>query len=248
MSFKLSKIIDLNNEEEPIEPRDESSNDNDVPEKTIEEKRKSSGIYLTVFIVLILVIFASVFFYTKFLNKPLTIDELHLKNMQGKETENNYMYNGFSFVKYDNLWYTQLQSGDTIYDVSLRFGPKEIENVPIKVNLNGINREIFPELFITIDPYTNDATYETLAAAELSLNLVRALGIIPKAACNRQDNNTCLNRDIIDCSYDKVPVIYIKESDNVKVTQENLCIVIEGKGIDLLKSVDRLIYSLYGII
>jgi hypothetical protein len=219
------------------------------PEVMEEQGNSNSGKYVVIFLVVIVLIFASVFIfgYIKAKN-PVTIDSLHDKNLEGKFSDDNFMYNGFSFVYFDNLWYTRIQDENTLYDVALRFNPKEVEDVPIDVNLALIDSETFPEIYITIDPYTNDATYQTLAVSELGLNLVRAMDIIPRAACTTQDNDACIGRDIINCSYEYSPIIFIKEADTPMVFQDNTCFVIQGKELDLMKSIDRFIYKIYGII
>ena len=212
------------------------------------EKPSISGKLITFIIIAIIIIFGIVFSINIFKNKnPLTMDELHKRNLEGKESENNYMYNGFSFVKFDGLWFTQIEKDGYIIDVTLRFGPKDVEDVPILIDLSLIDAEKYPEIYMTINPFTNDPTYQTLAAAELSLNLVNAMGINPIAACTKQDNNACLNRDIINCSYDFAPIIYLQENDEYGVYQNNTCYVVQGQGFNLLKSVDRFIYNMYGI-
>ncbi|MBU0461765.1 MAG: hypothetical protein KJ574_04225, partial [Nanoarchaeota archaeon] len=82
-------------------------------------------------IVAIVAVFA-LFFLIRFLipsEETLTIDEMHRLNLQGKlHNDTAYVYNGFSFLKMGDLWYTQLQKGNTIFDVTVNYGPKEVED------------------------------------------------------------------------------------------------------------------------
>jgi len=58
-------------------------------------------------------------FAIKFIRGPtaqvITIDELHQKNLKGEESDINYVYNGFSFVFINGMWYTQVQKEDTVF-------------------------------------------------------------------------------------------------------------------------------------
>ena len=69
----------------------------------------------------------------------------------------------------------------------------------------------------------------------------------PVAACDRNETEACKTRPIVTCSdYGKL-VLYIKESDKFRAYYNNNCIVVEGKGVDLVKGVDRVLYNLYNI-
>jgi hypothetical protein len=211
------------------------------------EEEKHSAKNLVLAIVIITAIFASIFMITYYFQTrpPTTLEDLHKQNLEGKETENNFIYNGFSFVKFDGLWYLQIQKNNTLFDIALRFSPREVEDIPIAVDFAVFDFD--PRLHVTFDPYTTDATYQTLAAAELSLNLVKALGKQPYPACTRQDNDVCVNLPIVNCSYNFAPIVYLRQDEIPAVYQNNTCYVIQGTGFDLLKSVDRFLYKVYGI-
>jgi len=177
-----------------MEEKDSIEKPNNEETDELEEEKprsKNSGKAIGIFIITVILIFGGIllFNYIK-INNPTTIDDLHRLNLEGKETENNYIYNGFSIVKWDNLWFTQIQKQDIMYDISLRYGPRDVENVSIDINLGLIDPETFPEIYITIDPFTTDATYQALGVSELSLNLINGLGVMPRAACIAQDIKT----------------------------------------------------------
>ena len=188
------------------------------------------------------------FFLIRVIRSPtgefITIDELHKKNLENKPSDINYVYNGFSFVYYDYIWYTQVQKNDTIYDIPMHFGPRDVEYIPLT---GSIDKDInIKAIYVTFNPLSSDMKYVALSTAELSVNLVRGMDIIPVAACDRNKTNACKDRPIITCE-DNKPTIYIKESDETAVKITNNCIIVEGKGIDLVKATDRLLLELYGV-
>jgi len=64
----------------------------------------------------------------------IDIDELHDENLEGDlNNEEAYVYNGFSFVLVDGLWWTEVlkssDSGDTLLKIPLHYGPRDLEEV-----------------------------------------------------------------------------------------------------------------------
>ena len=98
----------------------------------------------------------------------------------GKILPNNYQgyeYNGFSFIKGNNMWFTQIQpiGENKLYTIELRYGPRELEEIPIIGN-----PEIFLEInktYITFDPYDKNLKYIGLAIGDIDLNLIKVLGL-----------------------------------------------------------------------
>jgi len=158
-----------------------------------------------------------------------------------------YSYNHFDFVNIDNMWYTQIQLGRQPWKVPMRFGPRDVEYIPVvgdpdimltvKVN------------YITFDPEEEPLNYTALAASELSLNLAQALDIRPEGACTKNITEACHNRTIISCETDKThAIIYLtQDSDFPIVEQKDNCLIVKGKGFDLVKAVDRLLLYWYEI-
>ena len=54
-------------------------------------------------------------------------------------------------------------------------------------------------------------------------------------------------RPIVTCEDKGKFVLYVKESERLRVYYDGNCIVVEGKGFDLVKGVDRVLYNLYGM-
>src|SRR3989344_9447720 len=67
-----------------------------------------------------------------------TIDDLHQDNLDDKlEEKEGDVYNGFSFVYYDGLWWTMIknQAGQNL-KVPLRFAPRDLEDISINGKLD----------------------------------------------------------------------------------------------------------------
>jgi len=154
-------------------------------------------------------------------------------------------YNGFKFEHIEGMWYTKWQKGSTIYSVPLRFNPEQVQDVKILGSLDqSFNR---PQMYISFDPSKGNFSVIALAAGELSLSMVRALGVTPIAAC-RVNHSACMDRPIITCPTPNATVIMLENEGDPAIWLKGDCVSIRGSGLDLVKSVDRLLYSWYGII
>lgn len=158
----------------------------------------------------------------------------------------SYTYNEFEFVKMQGLWHTQWQRGDEIFSLHLRYGPRESEEIPIFSQENETFK-VTNKLYITFDPGIG-LKYVALAAAELSLNLFKVFNMTPIAACTKNLTTACHERPIITCDNTDEAVIYLKESSPAKITLKSNCIIIQGKGEELVKAADKVIWIQYGII
>ncbi len=159
-----------------------------------------------------------------------------------------YLYNGFEFRKLGDLWYVnvQPQGGQNLFKVPLHFGPKDVANISVVGN---IDQEKFnqQEIYLTFDPDSKqDLKFVALSSAELSLSMAQALGAIPIAACSKNESEACFDRPIKDCSADE-PVIYFKDSEQPRVTLNGACVLVEGRGYDLVRATDRLLLWWYDI-
>ncbi len=51
-------------------------------------------------------------------DSPKTLDEMHQANIEGKlPPEKGFSYGVYSFVYFDNLWYTQLSTEKSIFNI-----------------------------------------------------------------------------------------------------------------------------------
>ena len=223
----------------------------DHPEDKKETSLRSDKL-LIIAVILILVGFAA-FFGLKYFTKeqPQTIDDLHALNFKGKLKEGQgYLYKGtYSFVKFENLWYTQLVSpkGTRLYNIQFRYGPKDVESVNIKGRLNDGVFNNATEYYVTFNPRGNDFSSVAVAVGDFNQQMTRIFFKQPIAACDRNETLACLDRPIITCENTDKLVLYAKESNSSRVAYNNNCIMVEGNGLELVKGVDRVLYDLYGI-
>ena len=220
------------------------------------ETKLKSDKMLIIGVALILLVFFAFFGLRYFTQeeRPQTIEELHELNLKGKlNPEQGYLYNGIhSFVKVDDVWYTQLKShtGRTLYDFNFRYAPRELEDISIKGNLDTKKFNNATQYYATFNPLGSDFTYVRLARLDYATQMIKVFQKTPISACDRNVTNettACVGIPIITCENTEDIVVYFNESDELSVEYKGNCIVINGRGFDLVKGVDRVLYNLYGI-
>tara|TARA_B100000315_G_C14392588_1_gene502714 strand:- start:51 stop:728 length:678 start_codon:yes stop_codon:yes gene_type:complete len=223
--------MDKESEKGQEKNKETPNNEKELYEKHAEKKQRSIFlITITIIITALIILFSARF-------------------ILNEEKYPEYTYNGFTFTKIAGLWHTEWQSGNDLYKIHLRYGPKESEDVPVYVNEN-TNINPSADTYITFDPGENKA-YVALASTELALSLSRAFGTKPIAACSNNESYACFTRPIVTCEstkYNNISVIYIKEDDENKVTMDGNCLIIQGRGEDIVKAADKVIWIWYGII
>lgn len=248
--------------QEKIIPENTKSNEDSYENKTsdvseedliIAESKKSDKIFIIGAIILF-VVFIAIFSWSFFKKPPVeSIEELHLLNINGKlDSDKGYVYKGgYSFVNIDNFWYTQLksQSGKTLYNFNFRYSPRELEDIKIKGRLDIDKFNNATRFYSTFNPIGDDFGNVRLASLDYDLHMINVFKKMPISACDRNITNVsgCLEVPIITCDNTDEIVIYYNESDKFSVEYKGNCILIKGKGLDLVKGVDRVLYNLYGI-
>lgn len=217
-----------------------------------EEPKKSTEKVLIISIVAIILLFiAIVAFGILSKPQPKTLEELHVLNLQGKlKPQQGYVYKGvYSFVTFDNLWYTQLSSpkGTKIYSLALRYSPRELKDIVIEGALDADLFDNQSEYYVTFNPTGKDFSSVGLAVADFNTHMTKVFEKKPIAACDRNETEACKTRPIVTCNDADKLVLYIKESDKFRTYYNNNCIVVEGSDFDLVKGVDRILYNLYDI-
>tara|TARA_Y100000310_G_scaffold306585_1_gene347859 strand:- start:189 stop:788 length:600 start_codon:yes stop_codon:yes gene_type:complete len=194
------------------------------------KKKNKSLKYLIYGVIIIMAIFAILFI----------IGKLFPQNYQG------YDYNGFSFIKGKDMWFTQIQppGENKLYTIELRYGPRDLEEIPIigdpKIFLTR------NKTYITFDPYGDNLKYVGLAIGDIDLNLIKVLGIEPIAACTK-NHSACSDRPIKNCENTNAPIILIQQDPISFVEQKENCLIVQGNGFELVKAADKLLLYLYGI-
>ena len=175
----------------------------------------------------------------------VVLDDLHAQNLDGElDDDQGYVYNGFSVVKADGLWWTEVEVENRLIKIPLHFGPKEVEEIPVIGDLspkfNGGSK-----IYMAIDPEVNYNKYYTLALSELNSNVLQGINRNLEAACSKE-NPVCENRTVINCdAAQEKPVIELAVSQDAKVELLGTCIKVSGDGYDLVKAVNRLLYRWY---
>lgn len=238
MSDEILDEIKIDKVEEKEEVKD------DKPDDKKDTKR------LLLAITVLVALFAIAFFAVRYVRDPtgnvVTIDDLHQRNLEGKESDINYMYKGYSFVKSGNLWYTEVQNEKgTLFEVPLHYAPKDLDDVSVMGDID--DKFLTQELFITFDPLGTDLQYVALSSAELSLSLVKGFGLEPTAACTTNESSACTDREIIDECKKSRAVIMLKQEGEAEVMMRDNCVIIKGEGDELVRATDRFLYRLYSI-
>jgi len=222
-------------------------------EEKIEKEKKISDKVLIISVAVIIIIIALILglkFLPKEKTQPKTIDDLHLLNLEGKlKPEQGYIYNQYSFVFANGLWYTQLQtiSGTTLFNIPLHYAPKDLEDIPIEGEFNSTLFNSERGIYITFDPLGQNLNYVALAVGEFDQNIIKAFNKVPIAACDKNETNACKTRPIITCNNTNKPVLYLQQKTETKVIYDNNCMIVQGIGPDIVRAVDRLLLKLYGI-
>ena len=203
----------------------------DEPVKENSEKIFIIGL---VSVILIIAVIVGVFFYAK--------------NNYTPAYETYTSENQFVFTKMAGLWNTQWQRGDNLYNIHFHFNPAEAESVPIIDT--GFNLTKFNEgpVYLTFDPKEYGMAYITVAAGELSFNLVRALNVNVLAACT-ENLTGCYDRQIKTCASND-SVIYLREANETKILlggAEGKCMIIQGSQMELVRAVDKLLFMWFKI-
>ncbi len=206
---------------------------------------EDKAFYIVVISIVAIIIFSILI--PKWLDRPEkepTREEIINDILKNGNTDTQVLYNGFLFEKKGPLWYSQVQKGNEVYNFGVRYNPYETENITIEGNINNSFRT--GELYITFDPYGEGLTYVSLASAELSLNLVRAMGITVNAAC-MEEHPDCEGRPILTCNSTQLPIIEITSSEETKLVMDGNCMRIMGNEFEILRVTDRVIFTAYGI-
>lgn len=237
-------------DDEAIDEEDEEDKEESSKEDSVQESKKDAR-QLMLIIGGIVVLFA-IFFLVRALSEPdidvKTIDDLHLDNLQGKlDPSEGYIHNGFSFVKFAGLWYTQLQKDNAIVSLAFNYGPDEVQDIQIEGRLNSSFLEA-KRYFITFDPEGSDLQHVAVANAGLSNALVQGFGFYLIAACTKNITGACAKVPTVTCDDEDRSVIFFKEANETKIVYDNNCVIIQGREKEIIRAKDRLLLRWYNII
>ncbi|PIN73652.1 hypothetical protein COV20_05510 [Candidatus Woesearchaeota archaeon CG10_big_fil_rev_8_21_14_0_10_45_16] len=219
----------------------------ETPQDHSKEDSKKLIWTLVVIIGLFVLTFAAFKLYNAYAAPvPMTLEELHQANLEGKlPEEQGYLYNGYSFVNIDGLWWTEVTRANRAVKFPLHFSPRDLEDIPVSGSLEA---EFYKsdDLYIATDPMVFDKYY-TLAVGELSMNVAQGIGIRPIGSCT-EENGICDNRTIVSCENTQgLPVVEFVLGEEARIDLNGTCIKITGQGYDITKAADRVLYQWYQI-
>ena len=228
--------------------RDESIEDDEEAEEQMRPDDGKDTKKLLIGIAAVMAVFLIILLVSRFQQQPemMTLDELHAANIGGElDPEQAYMYNGYSFLNMGGVWYSQIQKGNSVYDVTFNNGPKDVENITVEGQLS--ERFINETIYITFDPYAAGTKYIAQANAGLSLSLVNGFGYSLIAGCTNNESALCTSTAVITCYDEEKAVIYFKEAQETKVILEDNCVTVQGYGPEMVRAKDRLLMRWYGM-
>lgn len=229
------------------QPDQQKQKEEDLPKPAL-----SSDKMLVLGIVGVIILFGGFFGYIIYTKEPpKTIEDLHVDNIEGDlNEENGYLYKGVhSFVKIDDVWYTQFTSprGNNIYNLNFRYSPKDVEDIDIQGVLDFEKFNNATEYFVTFNPIGDDFAHLRVARLDFDNQMIPIFEKTPKSACDRNETTACEGLPIITCDNTEEIVVYFKDAEQPSVVYDDNCIIISGKEFDLVKGVDRVLYNFYNI-
>lgn len=158
-------------------------------------------------------------------------------------------YNLWKFKKIDGLWHTEWQRGEKLFDIALRYHPKDVKNIPVVGENLSDAFSIRPTIVLTFDFDTPEDNYKHLAvaSADLNFNLIQVMEKNVVNAC-LQKVHGCENRPIVDCT-ENVSVIKVRlQQPTLLNISTPDCLTLQGEGENINKAVAKMLYTWYGII
>jgi hypothetical protein len=221
----------------------------DEPEASEEQKKKDSKTLLIMIAALLgfFLIIILILVFSRSEPRVLTIDELHEANLAGElKPEEGYVYNGYSFVNLGGVWYSRVQKGNTMYDITFNNGPKDVEDIPVEGALSTAFDK-GGDVFITFDPSARSTKYITVANAGLSMALAKGFHYNLTATCTDPERSICKRNGAVTCADPDKAVIYFKEAAETKILLEGNCVTVQGVGPEIVRAKDRLLMRWYGM-
>lgn len=234
--------VDIKNEEEAEKEL--------IPKEEGPPERTDLVLYITLGTI-IAILFILVFGWRLvFPSEPMySLDEMHELNLAGKlDPKRGYLHEGFSFVKVENRWFTRFMRPNTtkVFDVELRFGPRDVRNVSLSGDpVPFIKENNQNATYVTFDPMQENLSFVALAAADVTTALNKIFFISAYPACTRNETETCSALPIVTCT-EGLPVILLRDAPAPSVIVNGSCIIIEAKNMDLVRAADRLLLEWYG--
>jgi len=161
--------------------------------------------------------------------------------------EESYVYNGFKFTKVSSLWLTEIQLDNTLFRITTRYSPNELEHINVEP---GVYEKIVgsKEIYFTVSG--NLSSVSVLAITELGRIIGTRYGLLnipSQAALTESDDNETLVKTCKD-AVNGTGVIWFKLGNTTSAYSDQNCIIIQGtEEWDIVKAADRVTFGLLGI-
>ena len=177
-----------------------------------------------------------------------TFDELYNATLNGYESENNYLYNGYVFIREDMLWKTLVQRKDAeTFLLSTHYAPRDVENISAAPGLrNIIQTKDHIALVATPDLTARSVTgiYDVgriignrfnFLNKETTLALTEGNGSVPVVTCNNVS--------------EAYGVIRFSLGNETAIRVDDGCVLVTGTSEeDIVRTSDRLLFTLLQMI
>jgi hypothetical protein len=165
------------------------------------------------------------------------------------------MYNGYPLIKYENQWFIKvfIPEKNQSYDIEMRNSPFEVENISFNNISYTLNKIVNSQsIYLTVDPELSSlAVVGMIELSRVTGQRYDLYNIPTTGAITYSTNFTDPGTPIITCdnSTSKNLVILFELDSMNQIYLRDDCIVVSGKTEeDLVKTTDRLVYTLLGVI
>ncbi|MAG38495.1 hypothetical protein CMO90_00225 [Candidatus Woesearchaeota archaeon] len=203
--------------------------------KNSQKKKKIKSLNQFIgFVIILTVVFFSVFFIEKYFSNKATNDD---------------KYNNFQFYYDENkeFWFTKIQIESIPYSIPFYHHPIELDNIVVEESVEDIILENKPSEIIISVPGDSDSEL-ALAGIEVSKitgERFRVLNIPTSSATNEHVEGlpftTCAD------SHQDMIVVSFERSDKNLVRSDGFCIILEFKENEAVRVADAFSYSLLKI-
>jgi len=147
----------------------------------------------------------------------------------------------FKYQRELRVWRTELQKGNELLNMSFRYNPNEVRNIPSDGDLS--KTFDLKNIYITFDPNKDSMEHLVIVGNELSMHLAASFKRNPKPACTGEHPDC---PEIITCENRDKAVIFLDNNPGPQITLDNNCLIITGQGEDIIKAAEKMIFLWYG--
>ncbi len=164
-----------------------------------------------------------------------------------KIAEESYVYNGFKFTKISNLWLTEVQIGNTLFRITTRYSPREVEHISLEP---GVITKIINSDKIYFTVPGNLSSVAVLGITEVGRIVGTRYGILnipSQSALTEAIGNETLVKTCDD-AVNGTGVMLFTTGNSTAVYSEKDCVIVQGEDEwGIVKAADRLAFSLLRI-